>query len=57
MSSIAVAADTVAVPRADRFYVRMAVVCAGVAFLGFAPTYWACCAARWMSHRWRICTR
>jgi hypothetical protein len=28
-------------PRTDGFYLSMAVACAAVAFLGFAPTYWA----------------
>ena len=40
MSSVAVAVNAVPIPRADRFYLRMAIVCAGVAVLGFAPTYW-----------------
>jgi hypothetical protein len=40
MTSVAVTADAVGLAGADRFYFRMAIACAAVAFLGFAPTYW-----------------
>ena len=40
MTSVAATMHPVSVARADRFYFRMALTCAGVAFLGFAPTYW-----------------
>jgi len=41
LAAVPSVATTVVTERPYGFYVRMAYVCAAVAFLGFAPTYWA----------------